>query len=206
MRGALVVVIVLAGCGFSTGGQSGPGDASGGEGPRDSPAVSDGSVDQMPDASPAPSCPSMYEAIGALTGSSRYRFVASSEKWIDAETDCENDSPAASSGVKTHLIVLDDQLERTAMIGGILGGGNLNDQWVGATDLAQEGTSLYVTEQAQVLALSPSMQADNKDCIRMKNSGNAEYRDCDETNKYVCECDRTAADPTRYPNLPDGNN
>ena len=103
-------------------------------------------------------------------------------------------------------MVLDDAAEQLAAIGGIAGGGNLQDQWIGATDLGEESEIRYVTAQPVTLTLTPSAANDNKDCIRLKNTPSTEFRDCTEVNKYVCECDGRAADPNRFPNLPNGNN
>ncbi len=207
MRAPLVVAFALAGCGFSAGGgQSNPtADARAIDAPSsaDGPLGSDATV-VLPDAAVGALCPSTYAPIPTFANStSRYRFVATTMKWNDAETDCADD--ATGGELATHLIVLDDAAEKTAMIGGPTGVLNLSDQWTGATDLAEEGEVRYVTAQATTLALAPTMQADNKDCIRIKSSGNEEFRSCDEVNRYVCECDGRAADPARFPNPPDGN-
>lgn len=206
MRGTLAVALgLVSGCGFHTGGQGSPSeDAAGKDAAHDGSMLSDAGIDTMADAAGL-RCPSSYGAILGYPTQSRYRFETTATTWLQAEQDCEDDGAAISSASASHLIVIDDVAERVAMIGGLAGSGNLNDQWVGATDLAAEGTVGYVTAQATTLALTPSMQADNKDCIRMKNSGNTEYRDCDEQNRYVCECDGVVADAARYPNLPDGN-
>ena len=207
MRGPLIAVLALAtGCGFSAGaGQGGPSDdaraidaAPSGDG---TPGT-DAAVDQLIGAQ----CPLTYSLIvGASPLGSRYRFVGGAgAKWIDAENDCADDP--TSGELATHLVVLDDAAESTAAIGGITGGLNLNDQWIGASDLNEEGQIAYVTVQSTTLSLAPGANADNKDCIRLKNDSSTEFRDCNETNKYVCECDARAADPSRFPNLPDGNN
>ncbi len=207
MRRLYVVLMVTAGCGFT---------APAGEGqPADARKSIDGSVpgdgsqldappDMQIDAPAGAMCPATYMPILALAAStSRYRFVASSAEWLDAENDCEDD--AAIGELPTHLIVLDNTAEKVAMIGGLAGGGNLNDQYIGATDLQDEDEVLYVTSQSTTLALTPSMDADNKDCIRIKSNGNEEFRACNEPNKYVCECDGNSANPARFPNPTDGN-
>jgi hypothetical protein len=202
MRGPLVAVLALAaGCGFTGHGQGAPNDdakAIDAPGPGSN---ADAAVDQLL----GPQCPVAYASIVALAASpSRYRFVGGGgATWLAAETDCAND--AVSGELATHLIVLDDAAEKTAMIGGLTGGLAIPDQWIGATDLAQEGEIAYVTVQTSTLSLAPTANADNKDCVRIKNTGVEEYRNCDETNKYVCECDGQPADPVRFPNLPDGN-
>lgn len=208
MRGTLVIALgVATGCGFHTGGQSGPSDdAPQRDAAADSAVLSDAGVDQMTDAVPGLQCPGTYAAIAAFPTTSRYRFESTTKTWLQAEQDCEDDAGAVTSPAATHLIVLDEAAERAAMIAGLAGNGNLNDQWVGATDLADEGTVAYVTAQQTTLTLAPGMQDDNKDCIRMKSGGNTEFRDCEEQNRFVCECDGAAADPGRYPNFPHGNN
>jgi hypothetical protein len=208
MRGALVAVLALAsGCGFSTGGQGSPNDDAGASDASPSgDGAADAVVDQMPDAPTGPQCPILYAPILAIaTNNSRYRFIGGGGlSWIDAENDCADDS--TNGDLATHLVVLDDAAEATAVIGGILGGLNINDQWIGATDLENEaGDVKYVTDQGTTLALIPTMDAPNKDCIRLKNTGGTEYKSCNDTYKYVCECDGRAADPGRFPNPPDGN-
>ena len=203
MRGPLVVALALVtGCGFSAGGQGSPRDDASA---IDAAQSGDGhAVDQMPDSPVGALCPVTYSLIvSAPTLSSRYRFVGGGgQKWIDAENDCADD---AGAGLATHLVVLDDTAEATAVIGGLASGGNINDQWIGATDLQAEDNIEYVTAQGTTLTLTPTMNAVDKDCIRLKNSGATEFGDCNETNKYVCECDGQVADPSRFPNLPDGN-
>lgn len=201
MRGAqfiAVIAVVGAGCGFNTSGQSGPGDDAGVTDGRGSDSGVDGMTSGL-------RCPATYGPIVGLSTTSRYRFVSAQATWISAEQACEADGLSLINGSATHLIVLDDVAERAAMIGGLAGGGSISDQWLGATDLAQEGTPQYVTAQVMTLSLNPSMQADNHDCIRLKSAGTYEYRSCDEDNKYVCECDGVPAEPTRFPNPPDGN-
>ena len=209
MRGAFEAVLALVtGCGFSaTRGQGNPGDdASAIDAPPagDGQPGSDAAVDQMTDA-PTALCPITYAPIATNPLGSRYRFVGGNgASWIDAETDCADD--ATNTAPATHLVVLDDAAEQLAAIGGIAGGGNLQDQWIGATDLGEESEIRYVTAQPVTLTLTPSAANDNKDCIRLKNTPSTEFRDCTEVNKYVCECDGRAADPNRFPNLPNGNN
>ncbi|CAN5915651.1 hypothetical protein BH11MYX3_BH11MYX3_08820 [soil metagenome] len=205
MRRFSVLLIAVAGCGFTApAGESQPVDA---QKAIDTPVPTDGAppadapVDMQIDAPPGAMCPAGYTTmIGVSTSpTSMYRFVATTAKWIDAEQDCEDD--ALTAGIPSHLIVLDDAAEKTGMLGVVTG-----DQYIGATDLAEEGEVRYVTSQATTLSLNPTMGADNKDCIRIKANGNEEYRDCNEANKYVCECDGNTANPGQFPNLPGGNN
>jgi hypothetical protein len=206
----LVLFLTLAGCGFSApGGQQQPADAPEGIDSSETGPSSDApNLDAMIDAPSGPQCPAGYAAIPTLLGStSQYRFVnAPKLAWVDAERDCEDDSD--NSHRPTHLIVLDDNTEKNAMIAGPLGVVTaINDQWIGLTDLEDESDDFdYVTNQSNTLDLTPGMDADNKDCVRIKDTGAAEARDCTELDRYVCECDSHAADPERFPNTPNGNN
>jgi hypothetical protein len=165
----------------------------------DAPAVPDAAVD----ASAVPVCPAGYAAIPGLSTGSRYRFVSTEERWIDAELDCEDDPVGAD--LPAHLVVIDNITERGAIIDGPDGTANLNDQWIGETDLFLENVFIYVTPQVVVGIGVLSGNSSTKDCVRLKNTYAHEVRDCDEPNGYVCECDGVAADPGRYPNPPDGN-
>jgi hypothetical protein len=206
-----VVFVIAAGCGFTApSGQALSNDAPPG---TDAPVGADApnsdapAPDAMLDAPIGPQCPAGYAAITTLLGStSQYRFVGAPKlAWIDAERDCEDDSVAGER--PTHLVVLDDAAEKNAMIAGPLGvGPAINDQWIGLTDLEDEDDFDYITNQSSTLDLAPGMDADNKDCVRIKDTGAAEARDCTESNRYVCECDDRQADPQRFPNLPNGNN
>lgn len=199
-HGLIAILALATGCGFTTGtGQGSPSDDArpSSDGNPGTDAVIDAVIDQMPGAQ----CPIDYaEITSASPLPSRYRFVATGATWIAAENDCADD--ATSGGLATHLVVLDGAAEATAMIGGSL---NIDDQWIGATDLKSEKSIEYVTTQSTTLSLSQSMNADNKDCIRIQKTAATEFRACGETNKYVCECDGLAEDRTRFPNLPNGN-
>lgn len=199
---------LVAGCGFqaNNGGQDQPIDAPAGTADArqtSDASMNDASADAMQDASIALQCPAGYDSIVGFNTTSRYRFVATSAKWIDAENDCEDDANANERA--THLIVLDDTAERTAMLGGLLGGTLIDDQYIGQTDLADDETFVYVTNQQVTLITSPTGDDDPKDCVRIKSTGVAESRSCDETNRYVCECDGNPAVSSRFPNPPFGN-
>ncbi len=201
------VAVLVAGCGFhAPRGQDQPVDArSVDSNPSGDGPLVDAPPDMQIDAPMGAQCPATYAPIVALaTSPSRYRFATNTVKWIEAEQDCEDDAVAGE--LPTHLIVLDDAGEKLAMIGGIAGGANINDQFIGATDLFEEGQTRYVTSQASTLSLNGGSNADNKDCVRIKNTQAEEMRNCDETNRFVCECDGNRADSNRFPNAPDGNN
>jgi hypothetical protein len=160
-------------------------------------------ADARVDAATGTGCPPGYGFLIGAPITSQYRFEATQRAWIDAEHDCEDD--AAGGFEATHLAVLDDTIERGALIGGLTGLENLNDQWIGLTDLFSEPTFLYVTAQPTVFVGAPTGDADNQDCVRLKNTGVHDIRGCNETNRFVCECDGIPADPARFPNPPDGN-
>jgi hypothetical protein len=185
--------------------------------PRDPPDADPDQPDAVPgqpdavrppdarvDAPPGFACPAGYTLIvgGSLT--SWYRFESANQKsWVDAENDCEDD--ALPGDLPSHLVVIDDPIERTALINGPTGTGFLNDQWIGLTDLYAETMYLYVTPQATVSLGNLSGNMPDEDCVRLKNNMNQETRNCGESNRFVCECDGLAADPGRFPNPPDGN-
>jgi lectin-like protein len=160
-------------------------------------------ADAAADAPPGTPCPSGYVAIAGLPSPSRYRFVATAVRWIDAELDCEDDADGTT--LPSHLVVIDSAIEQTAVIGGELGGANIDDQWTGLTDLATEATWGYVTAQTPVFTDNPNGDQNDKDCVRLENNSSHEARDCDDTNRYACECDGLAGEPARYPNPPNGN-
>ena len=194
MRLGALAACLLAACGFSgKTNESGP-DGRAVDADPDRPDADPDQPDAMPgapDAMPAPTCPPGY--VGG------YRFVATQQTWIVAEADCDDDSAGADQRA-THLVVVDNGLERGALA--LLS----NDQWLGLSDLAAEGTFLYVTSQASIDPISTSGNETDKDCVRLKDSGATEIRDCDEDNVYFCECDGVEPDPARFPNPPDGNN
>jgi hypothetical protein len=111
MRARLVLVGLLAGCGFSIPGTTGDGvssDARGDDGTADSSA--DAEIDAARD------CPMTYTAT--------YRREAIVRTWLDAEKTCEADAPGI-----THLVVIDDDAERVAIA--TLVAGLPGDAWVG---------------------------------------------------------------------------
>ena len=166
---------------------------------REIPDAPPGTPDAPPNLPDAfvPLCPSTYTAAGG----SHYRWVGIGTNWLAAELDCEDD--AGPSDQPAHLAVVDDATERTLLITGT--GGSLDNQWIGRTDLASEGTLIYITPQAGVDPSGASGNSGMKDCVRLGNDGSYDARDCTNTNIYVCECDGFAADPSRFPNYPDGN-
>lgn len=188
MRAALVIAM-LAGCGFTAdGGQGSPGGdghdagppAEGsvqpGDGPTDS--LHDGAVDAGPS-----DCPVGYAPIG--NSGSQYRYATAPLSWVVAEADCDSDLLSHAGPTHTHLVVLDDAAERSGLIQ------NHSNLWIGANDSETEGAIVWVTAQPAPYDLSgATANADNKDCVRMKNMGTDEFRDCAEPNPFVCECDR----------------
>lgn len=193
MRLAALGVGWLAACGFS--GNTGEPGPDGRRGSADADPDRPDADPSQPDATPGtpdagPMCPSGY-----FEG---YRFEATQATWAGAEADCDDDSNG-SNELSTHLVVVDNGLERAALA--LLS----NDQWLGLTDLAAEGTFLYVTSQASIDPISTAGNETDRDCVRLKSNAATEIRDCDEDNVYFCECDGVEPDSARFPNPPDGN-
>jgi hypothetical protein len=171
----------------------------------DAPAPPDAEPDAKVDSSPFASCPPGYNQIIGQPITSSYRFETTQRSWIAAEADCEDDA-AGGLYKPGHLVVLDDAGEGMRMIAGPIGIDMINDQWIGLTDLQSEAAPfIYLTSQPVVYVGTPGGDAANQDCVRLKDNGNHDIRDCAETNRYICECDGLDADPARFPNPPDGD-
>jgi hypothetical protein len=167
---------------------------------RELPDAPPGTPDAPPDLPDAfvAQCPASYAAVGG----SHYRWVSSGSNWLAAEHDCEDD--AAANEIPTHLAVVDTAAEKSTLISG--SGSTRDNQWLGLTDLATEGALIYVTPQAAVdPPTGASGNSPMKDCTRLQSSGTYQIRNCTDANVYVCECDGFTADPSRFPNYPDGN-
>jgi hypothetical protein len=165
----------------------------------DAPPGTPDAPPNMPDAF-VPLCPATYAQPAG--GTSHYRWVLVSTNWLAAEADCEDD--AGPTEIPTHLAVVDNAGERSILING--SGTTLNNQWIGGTDLASEGSAIYVTPQAGIDPLTGlNGNVAMKDCVRITSGGGYDVRDCTNGNIYVCECDGFAAEPARYPSYPNGN-
>lgn len=149
------------------------------------------------DAAPVAACPSGYAPINGI---GMYRAVEpGSKSWQDAAADCNDDDDTGGPYSKfTHLVVLGSETERLALsAGGTPVSGNT---WIGLSDLATEGTYLWVTAEPTggypMVGEHPPWDTDDpdnaggaEDCIRFKNDYSLEDKPCTDTQSYVCECD-----------------
>jgi hypothetical protein len=142
-------------------------------------------------------CPAGY---GPINGIGMYRPVESTPKaWQAAAADCSDDDDTGGpySGF-THLVVLANEMERQTITGASTPiSGNT---WIGLSDLALEGTYVWVTSEATggypVVGQQPPWDMDDpddggggEDCIRFKNGYVLEDKPCGDVQSYVCECD-----------------
>jgi hypothetical protein len=150
-------------------------------------------------------CPSSYNI--QLSGStSVYRYEPDSDPWLVAETLCERDA------IHAHLIVLDDDDERLAIVGSLASQQITASVWIGLTDRRIEDTFQWVTIQPVGLPPrenppwgtgQPDDSDGNQDCTRIQGASNAEptlFDDagCGIDQDYVCECDSFPADTRNY--------
>lgn len=179
---------VLAGCGFKATGQPGAGD----DAPTSDAADADASVaDALTTDGPLDAVDAAMAdaAVGCETdadytqiGGSRY-LTLTSMAWTDGEAACE--------GRGSHLLVLDDALEATAIV--LLLDSNT---WLGVSSRLNDGAYHAVTDQEVFLA--PGSYNANR-CVRRKADATIESRgNCAELNAVVCECDGRAAVPGNF--------
>lgn len=200
---AALAALVLAACRFDGSGL--PSDPPGG-GVDAPPALDDAGADAPDDpadagadATPPPpdaqACPGNYVAVDGQ--SSRYRLVTSPDDWLAAELDCENDGAATGGG--THLLILDDAAELTAVDPRIA-----PTVWIGMVDRVDEGTLVLVTGPGVVFRPFRSGEPNDggplgftEDCVEL--DGNVlNDEGCTANRQYVCECDGVDADPDAY--------
>ena len=198
--GALIVAMgALGACAFQPAGGAagGGGDDVGGDDGDDDGSDVDAGVAPEPDAPADPVtplvCPTGYAPIGGSR--TRYRVVETSVTWAVAAADCNDDDDAlAGASGHTHLVVVGDQHEKSALTNQFSG-----NTWVGLSDAAVEGTFAWVTDEPTggfpIVGQQPPWDAGDPDggrgenCVRFKNSFDFEDKRCDEANSYVCECD-----------------
>ena len=153
------------------------------------------SPDAASDATPPPDA-DPFEAIAALCTTAGYtpvtgitgalfRDVPQGAQWAAAQADCKNDVPGA-----THLIVLSSQTEADFM--------KSKRGWVGLFD---NGTNVFksVTEEPDDLRPFASGQPDNgggdENCVQYKDNDGLDDDQCNNSHRYVCECDGQASNP-----------
>lgn len=202
------LVLVLGGCGFPLrsealvcqidvdckGGRTCEGGfCVGGDdnGPDPDAGVSEDSATDStlpPDADP-------FEAIAAacttagytpLAGTtSLFRDVPTGASWVAAQADCKNDVDGA-----THLIVLSSEVEAAFM--------KSKRGWVGLFD---NDTNVYssVTGEPNDLRPFAAGQPDNgggdENCIQYKDNNGLDDDQCNNSHRYVCECDGLPSTP-----------
>jgi hypothetical protein len=185
---ALLILVVASGCskllGFEGLAEPAPTD---GRDP-DSQITSDGPVDGATD----PVCPASYTKVGT----SSYRYVSNQAiPWLSAEDACVLD------GTNTHLIVLDDDAERTTVQMVID-----KNVWIGLSDRVTEGTFVPVTDQQTNYppelgppwaAGQPDNAGPNENCVQLlETTGELEDVACGNGRAYICECDGFPEDPS----------
>jgi len=141
---------------------------------------------------------------------SRYRYVATGTSWDGAEALCAADT----EGI-THLVVLEDDDERLAIVGALAKVGSTSSVWIGLSDRVSEGNYLWVTDEPVGMPPLenppwPPGQPDNsgtgggqQDCVRIQGAtGTAptlfDDGECSSIFDYVCECDRYAPDSLNF--------
>jgi hypothetical protein len=201
---ALAAVALVAchfdGSGVPSGDDGGDDDVDGGPTPPADAALdgpddpADAAVDAAPPPPDAQACPSSYVAVDGQA--SRYRLVTNTDDWLAAERDCEDDGAATGGG--THLLVLDDAEELTAV------DSRINPAvWIGMSDRVDEGTFVLVTGPGAVFRPFRSGEPNDggllpsEDCIEL-NGVELNDEGCGTNRQYVCECDGVDADPEAY--------
>ena len=159
--------------------------------PTDGPGIDPDATDPMVDAFDTATCPASY---GLASGNSRYRNITTtSPNWDTAANDCGDD------GATTHLVVLNDDLERAVIInfaGGIA-------KWVGLSDRKTVGTLLWVTDQASSYPPASGSpwgagEPSGSGCVELTPGGTFEMSACGQNFAAICECDGFSNDPTNY--------
>jgi len=187
VRALVVLVGLTVACRFeSPGTPASTGDGADPGGPIDASAgvdaMRDAAPDAPPDITPPAACLSDPDYVANPTTGRRYFASTVTQPWATAQTTCE------STGAQ--LAVIDDAAENTHVDGLLTGA-----FWIGMTDLAVEGTWLWVTG-ASVDAGFTSWRAGNPNnengvqhCGEMDPS-NSTWNDftCPSAQRFVCEC------------------
>ncbi len=213
---------VVAACSFDGGvaidGGGGGRDGAGADatvGPRADAGVDAGpsDPDANVDAAAAPadapvmavSCPPTFQPINGARPDQLYLGVDSSKTWEQAEAHCRDQEMVGGSG-RTHLVVLDDDLERSAVFARF----GSTRRWIGLTDRIDDDQFRWVTIQGtggypgnSGGPWGPNEPrnglGDSEDCVWMSaQMGQLADDSCEQNEQFVCECDAFAEDPTRF--------
>jgi len=144
-------------------------------------------------------CPTSY-GLPVDGYAARYRHYATGTTWDDAETLCERDVLGF-----THLVVLQDDGERMAIILALAKAGSTTSVWIGLSDRVTEDQFLWVTDEPVGMPPRetppwPAGQPDNggpgapQNCVRIQGANSTtptmfDDADCTSIIDYICECD-----------------
>jgi hypothetical protein len=130
-------------------------------------------------------CPPGYQVMGT----SCYRFESANLLWLTAELACEADAVGA------HLIVINDMAEASFVEQNTTG-----QQWLGSTDLKNEGVYVTVTGQPAVILQWSVTEPDGagENCLTLDTSVELADDVCDTEHESVCEYDGVPAMPSTY--------
>jgi hypothetical protein len=190
--GALLVLAIAA-CAFDESGLPAGGTDGGIVDPvadaarADAAAPVDGAVDATPDAfvdDDAPACMTNAQYVGRPNQSHRYRPVAQAASFEDAEDACAAD--------EAYLVVIEDQAENV-WVRGLQNG----EQWIGLDDRDDEGDYQWANgvdlergvDYENWATGEPNNSWGAEDCVEMLDDGRWNDSDCDDSLRYVCECD-----------------
>jgi hypothetical protein len=143
-------------------------------------------------------CPARY-GVKLKSTASRYARVFESAYWDVARAMCAADSNPP--GMRTHLVVLSNEREH-AELKTLL----TDKNWIGASDLVQEGTFKWVTSESTggyVVSGSGTPwdgggPTGAGDCARLDALGLLRDAACDTNAAYICECDDRAENAMNF--------
>jgi hypothetical protein len=162
-------------------------------------ALGDGNGDGSGDATDA-DCPG-YDITLAAFPDSRYSFQRNGAPWTSAQDTCMSHGQGA---LHTHLVVIQDDSERTGLYSALLAKSVTVSVWIGLSDRRTEDQFLWVTNEPvgmppRTTPPWPPNQPDDdmglQDCVRMKAPSETTYGGFFDDNQcflslaYVCECD-----------------